>query len=351
MDVEPSLPAPSIRSSEPMQNETPQFALARARRALQESDLPADSHLHRAPSTRNEVFLSTQHVVRINRHPNNRLRREAMLLRSLPDYPWKPDVVSAGGQFGSDYLIVARKPGSPLSRWWPDLTMDQRYDAITQLVAAMKVIHSTQAPRSIPPVENCPQLLDTRLLAPTTPMMVALNELSELPDIDNGVIEAARILTKRGARALAGLELRYLIHGDLTFENVLWDGNEISGIIDFEWCRPGPLDLELDVLLRFCAFPFAHVAPDYENRTAARDYAMIPAWISELAPQLFSTPNLADRLVLYALSYDISELQDDPPRRPASDLGPLHPYNRLRALVSGQSYLHRILDSLSIPIG
>ena len=333
-----------------MQNETPQFALARARRALQEADLPADSHLHRAPSTRNEVFLSTQHVVRINRHPNNRLRREATLLRSIPEYPWKPRVVSTGGEFGSDYLIVARKPGSPLSRWWPDLTMDQRHKAVSQLVDAMKVIHNTQAPRSTPSVENCPQLLDTQLLTATRPMMVALNELADLPHVDSGVVEAARIMTKRGARALAGVELRYLIHGDLTFENVLWDGSQISGILDFEWCRAAPLDLDLDVLLRFCAFPFAHVAPDYESRTTAKDYAMIPGWLADLAPELFDSSNLAERLMLYALSYDLSELQDDPPRRPASDLGPLHPYNRLRTLVSGKSYLHRILHSLSIPI-
>ena len=55
------------------------FALARARRALEEAGLPVDLPLERASSVTNEVWLSDRYVVRVNRQPNQRLRREAAL--------------------------------------------------------------------------------------------------------------------------------------------------------------------------------------------------------------------------------------------------------------------------------
>src|SRR5680860_1471663 len=99
------------------------LATARARQALRVSGLPFDGDLAPAPSTRNEVFLSDEFAVRINRHPNQRLRREAQLYRSLPTASWAPTAISHGGEVGSDYLIVARRAGENLSRAWP--TMDR----------------------------------------------------------------------------------------------------------------------------------------------------------------------------------------------------------------------------------
>ncbi|MEZ5340479.1 MAG: hypothetical protein R2706_03245 [Acidimicrobiales bacterium] len=87
-------------------------------------------------------------MVRISDHPNNRLRRgDAASL--APRLQWAPTVAAAGGRFGADYLIVERRPGAPLSRWWPDLTMAQRHEAIRQLMSAVRTIHSTQAPRAL----------------------------------------------------------------------------------------------------------------------------------------------------------------------------------------------------------
>ena len=60
------------------------FALARARRALEEAGLPVDLPLERASSVTNEVWLSDRYVVRVNRQPNQRLRREAALGPLLP---------------------------------------------------------------------------------------------------------------------------------------------------------------------------------------------------------------------------------------------------------------------------
>ena len=114
-------------------------------------------------------------------------------------------------------------------------------------------------------------------------------------------------------------DARTLIHGDLTFENVLWDGDEVTALIDFEWARPAPRDLELDVLLRFCAYPFLHVADDYEAQTKAEAYEEVPSWLAEDYPQLFTrTATCGDRLRLYAIAFEVRQLLMLPPAAPAA---------------------------------
>ena len=79
-------------------------------------------------------------------------------------------------------------------------------------------------------------------------------------------------MVEESAAALEPFDAPTLVHGDLTFENVLWDppSSRITAILDFEWARRGPADLDLDVLLRCVAYPKLHVAADYEHLTQHR---------------------------------------------------------------------------------
>ena len=134
------------------------------------------------------------------------------------------------------------------------------------------------------------------------------------------------------------------MHGDLTFENVLWDGQRITAILDFEWARPGPADLDLDVFLRFCALPHLHVAEDYEHLTHAEDYREVPWWLAEDYPELFSFPNQFERVRLSSIAYDVRDLLITPPNDEVGNLSQHHAYHRLAATVDGTSYLNRLAE-------
>src|SRR5690606_7124930 len=107
----------------------------------------------------------------------------------------------------------------------------------------------------------------------------------------------------------------------------------------------GPSDPDLDVLLRFCALPHLHVAPDYEAVTNATDYADVPWWLSEDYPELFSHPRQFDRVRLYSLAWDVHELLMFPPTESVRDLHRQHPYRRMVQLLRGTSYLDRFNGS------
>jgi len=88
-----------------------------------------------------------------------------------------------------------------------------------------------------------------------------------------------------------------------------------------------------------CAFPFLHVAADYEAQTRTVDYAEVPGWLAEDLPALFAAPQLRDRLVLYAIAYDVRELLAHPPQSSPRSLSRYHPLHRLQNTLHGSGHL------------
>ena len=317
------------------------MAEARARRALAQAGLDAGVELTPASSVTNEVWLTPDHVVRVNRRQNQRLRREAALAPTLPDIVGYPAIVGYGGQVGADWLIVERVPGTVLSRCWPTMSEETRRFAIGQLVERLRAIHATPAPPGLAEIES-PQLVSARHTDQADALVATIDRVRALPGIDRGLIASVAAQVEDLVPSLEPFGGTRLIHGDLTFENILWDRDHISAVLDFEWARGAPADLDLDVLLRFCAFPFLHVAADYEDLTRAEDYAPIAGWIAELYPEVFDHPRGLDRLILYSIAYDLRELLAFPPKDPAHQLSPFHPLSRLRRTTLGTGHVEEL---------
>jgi aminoglycoside phosphotransferase len=319
------------------------MAMARARHALLQAGLDSTVPLEPASSVTNEVWLTPHHVIRVNRRPNQRLRREAILGPSLPAEIGYPMVVAYGGRMGADYLVLRRIPGRPLAHCWPTMTRSQRRSAISQLAAKLKRLHQTPGPADLP-VIDAPQMLRSETLSPVMSLLVALDQTRSLPHVDPGLIDDVEQLVYRLTPAIEPFTSDYLVHGDLTFENVLWDGEQVTAVLDFEWARPSPADVDLDVFLRFCCLPQLHVGDEYVDRTRPEDYAEVPWWLREDYPELFDVPRQFDRLRLYSVAYDIRDLTMFPPPAPAHRLNEHHALNRLRRTIVGQCHLD-VLDA------
>lgn len=323
------------------------MAIARARHALVHAGLDATVDLERASSVTNEVWITETHVVRVNRHPNQRLRREAVLGPSLPAEIGYPMVVSYGGHMGADFLVVLRVPGAPLAHCWPDMTHTQRRRAVSQIATKLRRLHQTPGPADLPPID-APQLLRSDTRSPVMSLLTALDQTRALPHVDRHLMDDLEQLVGELSAAIEPFEADHLVHGDLTFENVLWDGADITAILDFEWSRPAPADVDLDVFLRMCSYPELHVADAHVDRTRAEEYAGVPWWLAEDYPELFEFPSQFKRLTLYSIAYDVRDLLMFPPAAPAQQLNELHSLNRLRSTVAGRSHLD-LLDAARGP--
>jgi aminoglycoside phosphotransferase (APT) family kinase protein len=322
------------------------FAMARARRALSEAGLDMHLPLTRASSVTNEVWVSDEVVVRVNRQPNQRLRREAALGPLLPPDIGYPEIVAYGGQLGADWLVVKRVPGNVLSRCWPTMAVDERRSAVRQLAGILKSLHRFVCPTDLPEIDT-PQLLGGHGFRAVDPLLAALDQADSLQYVNRGLIDEARQFVLNTCAVIEPFDVPTLVHGDLHFENVLWDGTTVTALLDFEWCRAGPPDIDLDVFLRFCAYPYLHVAEDYEHLTRAEDYADVAWWMAEDYPELFDFPNEFERTCIYSIAYDIRELLLFPPPRPPQELSKHHPYNRLERTIRGRSHLHRLAGNMA----
>lgn len=317
--------------------------LGRARALAALAAVGASSHgLTRADSVTNEVWLTREFAVRVNRDASLRLHREAVLSHALPRGVGYPVVIQYGGEVGSDWLVLERVPGTPLSRWWPTMTEAQRRDAVAQLAERLRMVHATVCP-NLDGLHDVPQMLD---LAPSgylaaQRLLKAVDRMRHLENVDPQVAAETAEMIQTLASALDPFDARTVVHGDLTFENVLWDGEQITAVLDFEFARPGPPDLDLDVLLRFVALPQLHVALDYEAQTKAEDYEAVPWWLAEDYPELFAHPRQFDRMRIYSISWDVHEILEYPPTESVSNLHPQHPYRRLMRVLQGTSYLDR----------
>jgi len=106
-----------------------------------------------------------------------------------------------------------------------------------------------------------------------------------------------------------------LAHGDPHLENVLWDGEHVSAVLDLEWIHA---DLEI---LASVSDPALFASADYEHEVLAADYAKVPQWLAAAQPGWFSQPRLVDRLKLLHVSRTLGFAEDGPlPERRWHDL-------------------------------
>ncbi|NNE95254.1 MAG: aminoglycoside phosphotransferase family protein [Acidimicrobiales bacterium] len=324
------------------------FAQTRARRALQGLGLELPDTLVRAASTRNEVHVAPRQVVRVNCRPDQRLRREGLLCQALPGESYFPNVLGYSGDTGYDFVVIERKPGRAVSRAWPDMDKTRRRKFISELSRALRLLHSVPTPPVATRMHENPHLLNPAAVSPVVPILMAVDELIGKGDVDRMLLQDIADLVNDHGSALDDYHQRTLIHGDLSFENVMVDVNGLSALLDFEWSRGAPPDLELDVLLRFLRFPEAHVPPDVAATLSSLDFEDVPGWIAEDYPELFAHPRVVERLALYCVAFDMAELVRATSIPSLSNMGPLHPVRRLQNLLEGVSPLREQLDRLSL---
>lgn len=133
-----------------------------------------------------------------------------------------------------------------------------------------------------------------------------LESLDELPGIGT---ELARLAGRRIDELATAFSLDefvqgVVVHGDAHFANVLWHEGAVVALLDFEWARIGPPDLELEAACREDPYIEAH------GHAKSLSAAEVPLLRSMRAgyPELFERTNLTERLWLYELSHHIRRL-------------------------------------------
>ena len=289
------------------------------------------SGAHLVPSNNNDVWRVEAGYLRVTwRGDRGRLAREAELLRRLRGAVPVPEVLDCGGDERLSWSLTAPVPGTPLDdlcTWPPPAGLR---DIAREAAGLLRALHSWPVPADLAgmlarPVADPDPLRRAGaelVLLPPSSALGLIPVAAQLPFTDRGVLDAAAGRLRELGNLAGGVDV--LLHGDFYLGNVLVRDGHASALIDFEFSRVGPQDLELISVIR---------ALDVETRLGVPRPPLL-AWLAEDYPELFAAPDLHRRLWLYAIAYTIRHIIFWPPDRAEADgLDAGHPLHTLRRLV------------------
>ncbi len=285
------------------------------------------------PSNNNDVWRVEAGYLRVAwRGDRGRLAREAELLCRLRGAVPVPEVLDCGGDDRLSWSLTAAVPGTPLDGLctWP--APAGLRDIAREVAGLLRALHSWPLPADLAgmlgrPVADPDPLRRAGaevVLLPPSSALGLIPAARQLPFVDHGMLVAAagRI---RDLGELADTGGGVLLHGDFYLSNVLVRDGHASALIDFEFARTGPPDLELISVIR---------ALDVETRFGVPRPPLL-AWLAQDYPELFAAADLHRRLWLYAIAYTIRHIIFWPPDRAEADgLDAGHPLHTLRRLVN-----------------
>ena len=282
------------------------------------------------PSNNNDVWRLPSGYLRVAwRGDRGRLAREAALLGALAGTVPVPQVLEAGGDERLSWSLTSAMPGTPLEELstWP--APAGLRGLAREAAGLLRALHSWPVPADLAgtlrrPVADPDPLRRAGaelVLLPPTAALGLIPVARQLPFTDHGVLNAAAArLRELGDPPGAG---DVLLHGDFYLGNILIHDGQVSALIDFEFSRVGPPDLELISVIR---------ALDMETRLGVPRPPLL-TWLEQDYPELFAAPDLDRRLWAYAIAYTIRHVIFWPPDHPEGDgLDPAHPLHTLRRL-------------------
>ncbi len=303
------------------------------------ANLPFDAPRIPLPSDSNDVWRVGDLVLRICwRGDRTRLQREALILEHLPDEVPHVRLADAGVNDDLTWTLTHWVPGAMLSHCWADL------DSTEQRVAAEQIGHALRALHGWEPSPAVRAALAARAAQPDTsdvvgadlnplPVDRALRLVEPATQLDNVDRQSVVQLGEEIERLRAVDRLRnpsdgVVVHGDAHLDNVIWDGRRLVTLLDYEWARLGPPDLELQPLL------------------LAGDARALIRSVIHAYPAIAAHPRFVERLWLYDLSGTLRDLLVKAPLPAAGDLPPWHPKRRLPMVLAGPGYIEALLSEV-----
>ncbi len=307
-------------------------ALDRAHRALEVAGMDSSLEMRRVESMANEVWILAEHVLRIGISHKLNIEAETKLLSQLPKEVKSPKLIKYGSDKQMAWMLLEKIEGEKLINVWPHLSDPEQIHVIGELAEILKSLHGTTAE-----MENNPDRAHLRSIK-LDDLRIAIRQLKQNPVFDSGLIRETENFIENSEKIVAAAVPHGLIHGDLHFENVLWNKGQVSALLDFEYATTGPIDLELDMILRFCAYPYLFVPDGMEDKAKPEAYQEMPQLLRGKYPEMFKFPQGFERAMFYSIAFEVCALVKNPPST-IEGLPDWHPYNRLQCSMEGKGYL------------
>lgn len=306
---------------------------ATVRLAMIQAELPGGVHdAVFAPGASNDIWISEHSVLRVCWRGNTeRLAIEAELGNDLPAAIGYPRTTAWGRRGNLVWQVQTKVDAVAWDQAWSHHSKDSLRQMVSQLAAIYRSLHEWDVPphaRQLLEHKSAMQRDDPRTHLVPLPVEFAYSVLEEIAGLRWFPADLYRT-TLRRLDDLSQLdpfqsqtEQGRLIHCDASPANIMEREGRIVSLLDFEWARLGPIDMELLIWL--------HMARAAD--VASMPFPPILRWLKADYPELFIEPDSRERLWLYHLLFTIHGVAIWHPDAPEDTLTPDHHVHTLRKL-------------------
>lgn len=194
----------------------------------------------------NDVWIRPKTVLRVANTGYAGLATEALLAPLIPDSVGHPTVIDSGTTRGRCWILQKRVPGKPLGALWDYLPAAEAHQALADLTSRLSALHQvSEVPEAIKGREPTCYVIDPD----HAKEVIAKLRARQVIDVVLG--SSLRAVYRDFFAALADQPMG-VVHGDLHLYNAMYDPTKkaVSGVIDFEDCGYGPIELDYYMLAR-----------------------------------------------------------------------------------------------------
>lgn len=217
--------------------------------------------------TRFVVFLSDNYVIRFRDDNPSLLLRETRLLGKLEN-PIIPKVVWQGEISGKVVMVEKRLPGETLDTLWRDVSLENKDKILEEIYQFLLWLRKQTSKETIS--------INTGHLYPDFYSFLSedienkLREISVWAESSDIVSAIKEIFADKNLAEMFNTKPT-LVHGDLIIHNLLSSGNNLSGVLDWEFSLYGDADYDIARIYYYNECAKAYVDLD-EDKTFEADF-------------------------------------------------------------------------------
>jgi aminoglycoside phosphotransferase (APT) family kinase protein len=222
-----------------------------------------------------------------------------------------PHILDHGVVGGKVYLVMEKIAGRKLSEDWLSFSPKVQEQFIVQIVEQLKIFHSISCPRySLRSLGRDFDNFKDFIESLTDFSVIDESKLDEATAQNLALVKAyyrdhEHVLDETGTAVF--------VHNDLHFENILYEDEQLTGIIDFDFVRQAPKDYELCKMVDFFNNPAHYVEKQtksiWEGYVGNHEMELLKKYY----PELFTHQHLPERMRLYLIDDLLGRLHDGYP--------------------------------------
>lgn len=260
----------------------------------------------------NHTFQVGEFVVKIQKDLDVLLHQVPLTEQMIEIGAKVPEIVDSGKLAGKEYIVMRKIPGQKLSEQWHTFSGKQKEQFIAQIAEQLKLIHSISFDQ----------------YSPQRPLEFPTWKGAMIHYTDFGILDGVELNTE--TKEIVGMlkshfdqhieklnetHTSVLVHNDLHFENILFEGETITGVFDFDFARQAPKDYELWHLIDFFHTPVYFVEENLEEIWRKYEHTNELTLFKKYYPELFIGEYLLERLRIYFMEDMMGHIANGYPSR------------------------------------